>query len=184
MAKFRTKQWLVLVAWAFQCMRASFLCLKCDNFACLHSRQDQNELHLKRWFFSSVSRSQAYLATRKRIGWSIGFNSWTNWTLYDVIPKSLCKIRLNDVSEMFNCWERRWIDVDGALHTLSATAAIFSSVRTVFCLFTVWFIDEDASFFHFFHNITNIRSWRCLSSSKIHTQFFQKVADEALKWYT
>ena len=33
---------------AFQCMRAGFLCPKCDNFACLHTRQDQNELHLKR----------------------------------------------------------------------------------------------------------------------------------------
>ena len=46
-----------------------FLCPKCNNFACLHTRQDQNELHLKRWFFlpksaSSVSRSQAHLAKR------------------------------------------------------------------------------------------------------------------------
>ena len=32
----------------FQCMRAGFLCPKCDNFASLHTRQDQNELHLKR----------------------------------------------------------------------------------------------------------------------------------------
>ena len=32
-------------------MRASFLCPKCDNFACLHTCQDQNELHLKRFFF-------------------------------------------------------------------------------------------------------------------------------------
>ena len=38
----------------------------------------------------------------------------------------------NNVSEMFNCWERRWIDVDGSTHTLSATAAIFSDVRFVF----------------------------------------------------
>ena len=47
----RTKQWLVLGALAFQCMRAGFLCPKCENFAGLHTRQDQNELHLKRWFF-------------------------------------------------------------------------------------------------------------------------------------
>ena len=33
---------------------------------------------------SSVSRSQAHLAKRKCNGWSIGFNSWTNWTLYGV----------------------------------------------------------------------------------------------------
>ena len=63
----RTKQWLVLGASAFQCIRADFLYPKCDNFAWLHTRQDQNELHLKRWFFfaksaSSVIRSQAHLA--------------------------------------------------------------------------------------------------------------------------
>ena len=39
----------------------------CDNFACLHTRQDQNGLHLKRCLFflksaSSVSRSLAHLA--------------------------------------------------------------------------------------------------------------------------
>ena len=35
-----------------KCMRAGFLCPKCDNFAYWHTRQDQNdELHLKRWFF-------------------------------------------------------------------------------------------------------------------------------------
>ena len=70
---------------------------------------------------SSVSRSQADLAKRKHIGWSIIFNSWNNWTFYGVIPRSLCKIGLNDVSEMFNCWERWWSDVDSASHTFSAT---------------------------------------------------------------
>ena len=32
-------------------MRAGFLCPKCNNFSCLLTRQDQNEFHLKRWFF-------------------------------------------------------------------------------------------------------------------------------------
>ena len=32
------------------CVRV-FCAPKCDNFACLHTRQDQNKLHLKRWFF-------------------------------------------------------------------------------------------------------------------------------------
>ena len=47
-----------------------------------------------------------------------------------LIPRSLWKIRLNDVSEVFSCCERRWIDVDGASRTLFATVTIFS--RTVF----------------------------------------------------
>ena len=33
---------------------------------------------------------------------------------------------------IFNCWERRWIDVDGSSRTLSVTAAIFWGVRSVF----------------------------------------------------
>ena len=49
--KIRTKHLLVL---AVQCMRTGFLCPKCDNFVCLHSHQDQNELHLKRWFFAKI----------------------------------------------------------------------------------------------------------------------------------
>ena len=49
--KIRTKKWLVLGASTFQLMRAGFLCPKCDNFACLHIRQGQNELYPKRWFF-------------------------------------------------------------------------------------------------------------------------------------
>ena len=57
---------------------------------------------------SSAIRLQAHLAKRKPIGWSIGFNSWTNWTLYGVISRSLCKMCLKDVAKMFNCWERRF----------------------------------------------------------------------------
>ena len=174
--KIRTKEWLVLGASTFQCMRAGFLCPKCVNIACLNTLQDQNELHLKRYFFlpksaSSISRSQAHLAKRKRIAWSIGFNSWTNWTLCDVIPRSLCKIRLNDVSEMFNCWERRWIDVDSASHTLFATATIFSDVRTVFSFTRFGLSMRMPVSFTYFHKITNIRSWRCFSFSKIRIQF-------------
>ena len=53
-SKICTKQWLVLGASAFQCMRAGFLCPNCDNFTCLHTRHDQNELDLKRWFFAKI----------------------------------------------------------------------------------------------------------------------------------
>ena len=42
---------LVFGASDFQSMRAGFLYPKCDNFACLYTHQDQNELQLKRWFF-------------------------------------------------------------------------------------------------------------------------------------
>ena len=105
-----------------------------------------------------------------------GFNSWTNWTvLYGVIPRPLCKIRLNDVSEMFNCWERRWIHVDGASHTLSTIAAIFSGVCIVFSFSRFGLSMRMPSFFHFFHKIMNIRNWWRFSSSKISTRFSQYV---------
>ena len=74
--KIRTKQWLILVALAFQCMRAGFLCPKCDNFACLHTRQDQNELKSAyRW-----SRSQAHLAKQSS-------------SVYTTIKLIICQIR-------------------------------------------------------------------------------------------
>ena len=44
---------------AFQYMRTGFLCLKCDNFACLHTRQDQNEHHLKSHFAKIVKSNVA-----------------------------------------------------------------------------------------------------------------------------
>ena len=76
---------------------------------------------------------KAHLAKRKRIEWSISINSWTNWTLYGVIPRSLCKIRLNDVSEMFNCRERRWIDVDDVVYRWgNQFLSLASSVSFIF----------------------------------------------------
>lgn len=99
-------------------------------------------------------------------------NSWTNCTLYGVIPRSLCKIRLNDVNSrnvqllrttVNWCWWR-------FTHTFYHNINILGCTDC-FWIFTLWFIDDDASFFQFFHEITYIRSWRCFSSSKIRTQF-------------
>ena len=123
--KIRTKQWL-LGASAFECMRA---CILCDNLQFLPKST------------ASVNRSQAHLAKRKRIGWSIGFNSWSNWTLYGVIPRSLCKIRLNDVSEMFNCLEKRWIDVDGA--SLTWVYALFLAFNALVYRLGCQFLSQD-----------------------------------------
>ena len=66
--KIRIKQWVVLGGSAFLRTHVGFLC---TNYASLLTRQDRNEVHLKRWFFlpksaSSVNRSQADLAKRKR----------------------------------------------------------------------------------------------------------------------
>ena len=153
-------------------MRAGFLYPKCDNFVCLNTHQNQSERHLKRWFFFAkigifVSWPQAHLAKRKRVRWSIDFTSCTNWT----VPKSLCKIHLNDVSEMLICWGRRWIYVDGASHTLSTTAAKLSCVLAFHVLIYRW----GCQCLSLFHKITNIRWWRCFSSSKIRTQIFAHI---------
>ena len=66
---------------------------------------------------------------------------------------------------MFNCWERRCFT-----HIFCHKSNILGCTHC-FWLFTLWFIDEGASFLHFFLKLKNIRSWRCFSSSKIRTQF-------------
>ena len=116
-------------------------------FACLHTRQH----HLKRFFLpkptSFVSRSQAHLA---KCNTKILMQNSSQWCLR----------------------KRRWIDVDGVYaHFLSQQQ--YSRVYALFLAFyaMVWVIDEEASFFHFVHKITNIRNWRCFSSSNIRTQF-------------
>ena len=55
--KILTKQCLVLGAPAFQCKRVGLLYPKYDKFACLHTRQDQNELHLKKWIAKIFCKS-------------------------------------------------------------------------------------------------------------------------------
>ena len=108
--KIHTKQWHVLGASAFQCIRAGFLCPKCANFACLHTRQDQNELHLKRWFFlpksaSFVSRSQSdFTALFKRI---------QSYSFGGRIKLIICKIRHElsvTIHEISTSWKKnvRW----------------------------------------------------------------------------
>ena len=166
--KIRTKQWLVLDASAFQCMRAGLLCPKCDNFAYLHTRQDQDKLQ-RCFFFQNRHLLQAHLAKRKRIGYSIGFNSSTNWTLYGVNKGFYSKFVW--MVFLFSCWERWWIDDDGTWRTLSATSAIFSFVYPVLGFSRFSLSMRMPVFFHFFQKITNIRSWQWVSSSKIRTQF-------------
>ena len=72
-----------------------------------------------------------------------GFNSWTNWTLMS----SNCSIVENDGELMLFRFT----------HSFCHSSNILESTHC-FWLFRFWFIDEDVSFFHFFHKITNIRS--------------------------
>ena len=131
---------------------------------------------------SSVSWPQAHLAKRKCIGWSIGFNYWTNWTLYGVIRRSLCKHSsqwcLRNVQLLrttLNWWWWRFTP------TFCHSSNILGCTHC-FRLFTLWFIDEEASFFHFFHKITNLqnRQLRCCSSSKIRMQFSHTFCNIAM----
>ena len=52
--KIRSKKWLIFGASSFQCKPAEYLWPKWDNFVCLHTHQDQNELHLTRRFFVKI----------------------------------------------------------------------------------------------------------------------------------
>ena len=64
------------------------------------------------------------------------------------------------------------IENDGELMLMAIHAHFLPQQQfsRLYALFLA-FIDEVASFFHFLHKITNIRSRRCFSSSKIRTQF-------------
>ena len=107
---------------------------------------------------SSVSRSQIHLAKRKRIEWSIGFNSWIFMASYQghyakfISMMSLkCLIVENDGELMLM-----------ALHAHFLLQHKYSRVYAQCLTFHA---------FHFFHRITKIRSWPCLSSSRIRMQF-------------
>ena len=139
-AKICTKQWLVLGASAFQCMRAVFLYPKYDNFACLR----YVPVSLSHWMVNWLQ-----LLNQLNFVWRHSkVQNSSQWCLRNV---QLLRTMVNW------CW---W-------HTLSVTVAIFSGVRTVFGFSRFGY----ASFFHFFHKITNKRCWRCFSSSKIRMQF-------------
>ena len=161
-AKIRTKQWLVLGALAFQCMRVGFLCPKCDNFACLHTHPDLNELHLKRWFFfakigifcKSIAGPLSEAKTHWMVNWLQLLNQlnfvWRNTKVFIQNSSQWCLRNVQLLRITVNwCWWWRFT------HTFCHNILW---CKHCFWLFTLWFIDEDASFFHFFHKITNILS--------------------------
>ena len=177
--KIRTKQWLVLGASAFQCMRAGFLCPKYDNFACLHTGQDQNELHLRRWFFFFFAKIGIFCKSivgplsEAKTHWMINWLQLLNRLniVWHHTKQGLYAQFVSMMSPKYSIVEN-----DGELMLMRFTHTFFHSSNILgythcFWLFTLWFIYEDASFFHLFHKITNIRSWRCFSASIIPTQF-------------
>ena len=70
-----------------KCLRAGFLCPKCDNFSCLHTCQDQNELHLKRWFFLPISASSA---SRSQAHFPVLFNYATGQKSHQTVTRFVC----------------------------------------------------------------------------------------------
>ena len=111
---------------AFQCMCA-FLCPKCDNFACLHSRQDQNELQVKRWFFAKIGifcKSIAGPLSEAKTHWVV------NWL-------HLLK-QLNFVSRHTIQLLRTTVSGGTFCHSSNILGCMHC-----FWLFTLWFIDED-----------------------------------------
>ena len=102
-------------------MREGFLCPKCDNFAFLHTRQDQNELHLRRWFSfflpkstSSISRSQASIVQTYTQPYSFGIR----------IKLIICQIR-HELSVTIQEISTSWKNVGWrTLYELSLTEKI------------------------------------------------------------
>ena len=87
-------------------MRAGFLC---DNFASLHTRQDQNELHLKR-SFKSITGPLSEAKTHWMVNWlQLLDQLHFVWRHIKVFMQNSSRI-----------------DIDGASRILSAIAAMFS----------------------------------------------------------
>ena len=162
------------VRWLFNEIARVFCCINVTILLLYTPAKIKMSFIWKDLFFlpkseSSLNRSQAHLSKQRRIGRSIGFNFWTKWTLYGNMKRFLCKIRLFEKSP--KCLI---IQNDGELMLMALRARSlpqYFRVYALFWLFTLWFLDEDASFFYFFQKITKIRSWWCFSSSKIRTQF-------------
>ena len=126
--KIRTKQWLVLDASAFQSMRADLLCPKWDTFACFVWKDDL--LPKIRIFCKSIAGP----LSEAKSHW-LQFLNQLNFVWRQ---RSLCKICLNDISEMFNYWERRWIDVDGAAHTQQQYSRLYALFLAFHALVYRW----------------------------------------------
>ena len=94
--------------------------------------------HLKIWFFFAKTtvfcKWIAGPLSEGKTHWMVNWLQLLNqlnfvWLHTKVFMQNSSQWCLRNVQ---NCWERQWIDVDGASHTFSSTAAIFSLVRTVF----------------------------------------------------
>ena len=166
--KIRTKQWLVLGTSAFQCMRAGFLCPKWENFACFHTCQDQNELHLERWFFlaksaSSVIRSQAnFSALFKSI------HTHKNRT-QNIECSFGCVAHVGNVANilLFNFCEQKFVQngpITIAIDYNSLSLLIFEDIMAQLCLWT------------------KIRTKQCLVLSASPFQFCLFIYPPGSKW--
>ena len=101
------------------------------NTTILFIHRDENELRQKRWFFGKNAHLQSSVVqpigrTENASDGHAASILVLMWILYGFIPKSLFKILLKEVCEMFKFCERWRVDVDGSSSTLWATAAMFS----------------------------------------------------------
>ena len=160
-------------------MRAGFLCPKCNNFASLHIRQAQNELHLKRLFFffakigifcrsfaGTLSEAKTYCMVNWRQLLKQLNIAWRHTKVFMQNSSQWC-LRNNQLLRTTVNW--CWCHFT---HTFCHNSNILGCTHC-YLLYTLWLIDEDVSFFQFFHKITNIRSWRIFTRILQHYHDFQ-----------
>ena len=91
------------------------------NSACSHSHRGENELRQKRWFFGKNAHLQPCVV--QPIGRTENASDGHAVSILALIelctasPRSLFKILLKEVSEMFKFWERWRVDIDGCSHS-------------------------------------------------------------------
>ena len=130
---------------------------KYDNFDCLHTRQDQNKLHLKRWFFFFAKigifcDSIADLVSEAKTHWMVNWLQFLNqlnfvWRHTNVFMQN---------SSQWCLWN--WMLM--VLHPHFLLQQQYSRVYAVFGFSRFGLSMRMPVSFTFFHKITNIRSWR------------------------
>ena len=165
--KNRTKQWFVLGASVFQCVcvRVVFAPNATTLLVYMPTKAQTQLRFIWKYdcfakigiFCKSIAGPLSEAKTHRMVNWiqlpnqlnfvchytKVFMQNSSQWCLRNV---QLLRMTVNW------CWWR-------FTHTFCSSSNILGCMHS-FRLFKLWFIDEDASFFHFFHKIMNMRIWR------------------------
>ena len=145
------------------------------HFSCLHIRQDQNDLHLKWWFFfgkigifcKSIAGPLSEVKSPLMVHWlQLRRHTKVFIAKFASMMSPKCSIVENDGELMLMALHKHFLPHQQYSRWYSLFLASITDVMPVS--------------FIFFHKIMNIRGWRCFPSSKIQfcniTKIFKVIS--------